>query len=55
MKTLGVQPDDEIIVPAHSWISTSETVTQAGGKIVFCDTNNYDFTIDVNEIEKNNF
>ena len=52
MKALGVQPDDEIIVPAHSWISTSETVTQAGGKIVFCDTNNYDFTIDVNEIEK---
>ena len=54
MKALNVEPNDEIIVPAHSWISTSETVTQAGGKVVFCDTNSNDFTIDVNEIEKNN-
>ncbi|MDB3923131.1 DegT/DnrJ/EryC1/StrS family aminotransferase [Luminiphilus sp.] len=47
MTALGVRPGDEVIVPAHSWISTSETVTQAGGKVVFCDTRDVDFTIDV--------
>ena len=51
MHALGVKPDDEVIVPAHSWISTSETVTQAGGKVVFCDTRDVDFTIDVDAIE----
>jgi dTDP-4-amino-4,6-dideoxygalactose transaminase len=51
MHALGVKPGDEVIVPAHSWISTSETVTQAGGKVIFCDTRNVDFTIDVGAIE----
>jgi dTDP-4-amino-4,6-dideoxygalactose transaminase len=52
MHALGVEAGDEVIVPAHSWISTSETVTQAGGAVVFCDTRDADFTIDVDEIEK---
>ena len=52
IKALGAKQDDEIIVPAHSWISTSEIVTQSGAKVVFCDTNNNDFTIDVSKIEK---
>ena len=50
MKTLGVKPEDEVIVPAHSWISTSETVTQAGGKVIFCDTD-HTYTIDPKLIE----
>jgi dTDP-4-amino-4,6-dideoxygalactose transaminase len=37
MKALGVKPGDEVIVPAMSWISTSETVSQAGASVVFCD------------------
>ena len=51
MHVLGVQPGDEVIVPAHSWISTSETVTQAGGKVVFCDTHDTQFTINTALIE----
>lgn len=51
MNALGVKKDDEVIVPAHSWISTSETVTQSGGKVIFCDTQDNDFTIDVLKIE----
>ena len=38
MKALGAGPGDEVIVPAHSWISTSETVSQTGATVVFCDT-----------------
>lgn len=50
MKSLGIKPGDEVIVPAHSWISTSETVTQAGGKVIFCDTD-HTYTIDPKLIE----
>ena len=49
MKALGIKQGDEVIVPAHSWISTSETITQAGGKVIFCDTGK-DFLIDVEKI-----
>jgi len=51
MHGLGVKPGDEVIVPAHSWISTSETVTQAGGTVVFCDTDADTFTIDPVQLE----
>ena len=46
MKGLGIKPGDEVITTAHSWISTSETITQAGGKVVFCDTTPDTYTID---------
>ena len=52
MVSLGLKPGDEVIVPAHSWISTAETVTQAGGRVVFCDTNPDMFTIDTMRIEE---
>ncbi len=51
MCALGVKPGDEVITSAHSWISTSETITQAGGKVVFCDTDSDTFTIDPTRIE----
>jgi len=51
MIALGVNAGDEIIAPAHSWISTTETITQAGGKVVFCDTDPDTFTIDPSDIE----
>jgi dTDP-4-amino-4,6-dideoxygalactose transaminase len=46
MMALGVKPGDEVIAPAHSWISTTETITQAGAKVIFCDTDPNTFTID---------
>ena len=52
MIALGVKPGDEIIAPAHSWISTTETITQAGGKVIFCDTDANTFTIDPQSIEE---
>lgn len=51
MVALGVKPGDEVIAPAHSWISTTETITQAGAKVVFCDTDEDTFTIDPQSIE----
>jgi dTDP-4-amino-4,6-dideoxygalactose transaminase len=46
MRALGLKPGDEVIAPAHSWISTTETITQAGGTVVFCDTDPRTFTMD---------
>lgn len=51
MTALGVKAGDEIIAPAHSWISTTEAITQAGGTVVFCDTDKDTFTIDPISIE----
>ena len=50
MTALGIQPGDEVLAPAHTWISTTETITQAGGKVVFCDTDPDTYTIDPSEI-----
>ena len=52
MVALGVKPGDEVIVPAMSWISTSETVTQAGGRIVFCDIDPVTYTLDPKRVEE---
>lgn len=52
MHALGVKPGDEVITTAHSWISTSETITQAGGTPVFVDTDAETFTIDPVRIEE---
>ena len=53
MHGLGVKPGDEVIAPAHSWISTTATITQAGGTVVFCDTDANTYTIDPAQIEAN--
>jgi dTDP-4-amino-4,6-dideoxygalactose transaminase len=51
MRALGMKSGDEVITTAHSWISTSETITQTGGRVVFCDTDYDTFTINPALIE----
>jgi dTDP-4-amino-4,6-dideoxygalactose transaminase len=51
MRGLGLKSGDEVITTAHSWISTTETVTQAGGKVVFTDTESETFNLDAKQIE----
>ena len=51
LKALGLNTGDEVITTAHSWISTSETITQAGGRVVFCDTEMDYFCIDPGLLE----
>jgi dTDP-4-amino-4,6-dideoxygalactose transaminase len=46
LKAMGIGPGDEVITTAHSWISTSETITQTGARVVFCDTDAETFCID---------
>jgi len=51
MRGLGLKPGDEVITTAHSWIATTETITQAGGKVVFVDTEYDTFNINAEQIE----
>ena len=51
MMALEIKAGDEVIVPAQSWIATSETVTQAGGTVVFCDIDPDTFTLDPKDFE----
>lgn len=50
LKMLGIDKGDEVITVANSWISSSETITQAGATPIFVDVDEY-FTIDVRAIE----
>ena len=52
LKAMGIKKGDEVITTAHSWISTSETITQTGAKVVFVDINRDFFTIDTSKIEE---
>ena len=51
LKMLNIGAGDEVITTAHSWISTSETISQAGAKPIFIDTNEH-FCIDSKFIEE---
>ncbi len=48
---LGLQPGDEVIVPAFTWISTPNVVEYTHAKPIFCDINLNTFNIDSNQIE----
>lgn len=51
LKSLGISKGDEVITVSNTWISTSETVSQVGGKPVFVDCEQDSFTIDPRKIE----
>jgi dTDP-4-amino-4,6-dideoxygalactose transaminase len=50
LRMLGVGPGDEVITTAHSWIATSEVITQTGARPVFIDVDEY-YGIDIDGIE----
>jgi dTDP-4-amino-4,6-dideoxygalactose transaminase len=52
LKALGIGRGDEVIVPAHTWISTAESVTTAGATPVFVDTTPALYTINAALIER---
>lgn len=52
LKALGIGPNDEVIVPAISWISTSEAVGNVGATPIFIDVDKDYYTIDVAKIEE---
>jgi dTDP-4-amino-4,6-dideoxygalactose transaminase len=51
LKVLGVGPGDEVIVPANSFIATSEAVTLTGARVVFVDIDAKTYNMDPNKLE----
>jgi len=52
MKALGIGSGDEVIVPANSFIASSEAVTAVGAKVVFVDNHPKTYNINVDLIEE---
>lgn len=51
LRMLSIGPGDEVITVANSWISSSETITQAGARPVFIDINPAYHSIDEDLLE----
>ncbi len=52
LKALDLKNGDEVITPAFSWISSSETISLAGAKPVFVDIDPARYTLDPDRLEK---
>lgn len=52
LQAMGVRPGDEVIVPANTWISTAEAVTNIGGVPVFADIDERTYTLVPDEIAR---
>lgn len=52
LRALGVGEGDEVIVPAISWLSTSEAVSTCGATPIFVDVDPDYYTIDIDKIEE---
>jgi dTDP-4-amino-4,6-dideoxygalactose transaminase len=52
IEALDLPGYSEIIVPANSFIASSEAVTRTGHKIVFCNINTDDYTISISDLKK---
>jgi len=51
-RVIDLQPDDEVIVPSFTWISTVNSIEFLGAKAIFCDIDIDTFNIDVIQIEE---
>jgi len=52
INSLNIKKGAEIIVPVNTWISTAEAVINNNYKLVFCDINLDDYTIDLDDLKK---
>ena len=51
IEALNLPANSEIIVPANSFIASAEAVSRSGHRVVFCDVNSQDYTIDVDDLK----
>ena len=52
IESLGLPKKSEVILPVNTWISTAEAVTRNGLKVVFCDINLNDYSINLKDLKK---
>lgn len=52
LAALGLNNEDEVILPAFTWVSTANVIEHFGAKPVFCDIKLETFNIDTDRIEE---
>ena len=52
LAAIGIGPDDEVIVPAFSWIASANVILHCGATPVFVDIEKNTFNIDIKQVEK---
>jgi dTDP-4-amino-4,6-dideoxygalactose transaminase len=52
IEALNMPPESEIIVPANSFIASSESVTRSGHRVVFADIDTESYVISIKDIKK---
>ena len=50
LKAIKIKTNDEVIVPTQTFVSTGSSVVNAGGSVVFCDTDE-NFSIDFKDLK----
>ncbi len=50
LAALGIGPNDEVIVPSISWLSTAYAVSNVGAKVVFVDIHPNTYNLDVTKL-----
>ncbi|OGZ17793.1 MAG: erythromycin biosynthesis sensory transduction protein eryC1 [Candidatus Nealsonbacteria bacterium RBG_13_37_56] len=51
LKALGIEPEDEVITVANTFIATALAISDCGAKPVLVDCNQLDYNIDIDKIE----
>lgn len=51
LEALDIPKGSEVIVPANSFIASSESVTRTGHKVVFCDCDENNYTISIESLK----
>ena len=51
IESLGLPQGSEIIVPANSFIASSEAISRSGHKVIFCDCDENNYTISISSIK----
>ncbi|WP_224798291.1 DegT/DnrJ/EryC1/StrS family aminotransferase [Idiomarina abyssalis] len=52
IEALQLPPKSDIIVPANSFIASSEAVSRTGHNVVFCDVSRSNFTLEIKDLKR---
>ena len=51
LKTIGIEKDDEVIIPSYTCVVVPNAIIYSGATPIYCDINQNDFNIDISKIE----